>query len=100
MKYIKPIMGYYDLLYHLNQEENIRESLQKKNYLRHRIIPSVDLITLFLFLKKIEFCIVFLLRNRLLMHIKPLHSITAKIMWGNNFFESIENPQFKFLKSK
>ena len=47
-------MGYYDSLYKLNYTENCKESLQQKNYLKHGIIPSNDLITLFLFLKKIE----------------------------------------------
>lgn len=51
---IKATMGYYDSLYNLNMAENNKHSLQQLNYLRHGILPSVDLITIFLFLKKLE----------------------------------------------
>ena len=54
MRYIKPNMGYYDSLYKLNYDARKRARLQELNFLSHDIVPKFDLITIFLFLKKIE----------------------------------------------
>ena len=47
-------MGYYDSLYKLNYQANKKETLQQQNLRRHGILPKLDLITIFLFLKKLE----------------------------------------------
>ena len=54
MKYKKPNMGYYDSLYKLNYNARKRARLQELNFAYHNIIPKLDLVTIFLFLKKIE----------------------------------------------
>ena len=47
-------MGYYDSLYKLNYNSSKRENIQERNFINHGILPQLDLVTLFLFLKKLE----------------------------------------------